>query len=430
MIDYQQFLASKRRMFGECGFEPDTLNKKLFAFQTRIVETALRKGRYAIFADCGMGKTLMQLEWARRVSERENRPVLTVTPLAVSAQTFDEAQRFGYMAEFSRRPNMTTPIQITNYSNIEHFEPSSFAGLVIDESSILKGDGPMRRSMQAFADRIKYRLACTATPAPNDFTELGNHSEFVGSLSHSEMLATYFVHDGGDTSKWRLKGHAKQDFWRWVASWAMFCSKPSDLGFDDKGYNLPALTYHQHEVGAGFDAGLLFDVEAESLSERRAARKDSIEDRCAKAADMVNASDESWVVWCNLNAESEKLASLIPDAIEVTGSDSDEHKADAMIGFAQGKHRVIVTKPSIAGWGMNWQHCRNQVFVGLSDSWEQLYQAVRRSWRFGQQKEVHIHIVTSKAEGAVVRNIERKDKQAKELMNELSAIARSIYVSN
>ncbi len=424
-MEYHEFLAKKRRLANPVGFDCEDLSPHLKDFQAFTVRRALKLGRMATFLDCGMGKTVIQLEWAKRIVERSG-PVLIVTPLAVSTQTEREAEKFGYVARFSRTP-IDAPIVITNYANIGKFSPHDFSGIVIDESSILKGDGPMRKAIQAFASGIHYRLACSATPAPNDYTELGNHSEFVGSLSSAEMLATYFVHDGGETSVWRLKGHAKKDFWRWVSSWSVFGSKPSDLGFDDTGYNLPALQYHQHVVGAGFDAGLLFEVEAESLSERRTSRKESMQERCEAAAAMVNSSEKPWIVWCGLNAESDLLASLIPDAIEVQGSNLEQEKEEAMIGFASGRYRVIVTKPTIAGFGMNWQHCSNQVFVGLSDSWEQLYQAVRRSWRFGQAETVNIHIVTSKAEGAVVRNIQRKDAQAYQMAEELSKIAKELY---
>jgi len=425
---YQDFLRKKAISHPAIGWDCRSVHKSLFDFQKFSVRRALKLGRSAAFLDCGMGKTFIQLEFSDKVAKRVKKPVLVLTPLAVSAQTVMEAHRFGYSASFSRRQDMTTPIQVTNYANIHHFDPAMYAGLVADESSLLKGDGPLRKSVQAMADQIEYRLSCTATPAPNDYMELGNQSEFVGNLSCSEMLATYFCHDGGETATWRLKGHARKEFWRWVASWAIFCAKPSDLGFADGGYRLPPLEYHQHVVGEGYDAGLLFDVEAESLQERRTARRDSIEERCAKAASIVNASDKPWVVWCNLNDESAMLAKMIHGAVEVQGSHSDEHKEDAMIGFVSGKYQRIITKPSIAGWGMNWQHCADQAFVGLSDSWEQLYQAVRRSWRFGQTKSVNIHIITSAAEGAVVRNIKRKDDNARMMAEELSQIARSIYV--
>ncbi len=429
-MTYAEFLESKKIQHQPAGIESFRLAKHLKDFQAFTVDRALRLGRMAAFLDCGMGKTVIQLEWAAQISKAKRKPVIVVTPLAVSGQTVAEAEKFGYAAHFGRTPSGDSKIQVTNYASLGNFSPEGYAGIVIDESSILKGDGPMRKSLQAFSSHIPYRLACSATPAPNDYTELGNHSEFVGSLSSSEMLATYFVHDGGETSVWRLKGHARRDFWKWVASWAVFAARPSDIGFSDDGYILPPLAYHQHVVGAGFDAGLLFEVEAESLSERRQSRKDSLVDRCSAAAQMVNASTEPWIVWCGLNSESELLAEMIPDSVEVQGSHSDDEKERAMAGFSAGRHRVIVTKPSIAGFGMNWQHCRNQAFVGLSDSWEQLYQAVRRSWRFGQREQVNVHIITSKAEGAVVRNIQRKDAQALAMASELSSIAKEIYVSN
>jgi len=428
--NYQKFLASKRMAHAPSGFDSGAFHGPLFPFQQFIVDRALRMGKMAVFADCGMGKTLMQLEWAHQVHARTGRQVIVAAPLAVGNQSVAEAIRFGYDATFSKRPTKEAAICITNYDSLHHFDAADYAGIVADESSILKGQGAMRRMIQDFVTRIPYRLACTATPAPNDYTELGNHSEFVGGLSSAEMLASYFVHDGGETSVWRLKGHARRAFWHWVASWSVFCAKPSDLGFNDEGYDLPPLRYHHHQVGGGFDAGLLFDVEAESLTERRDARRASLKDRCEMAASLVNESDEPWLVWCDLNAESELLDRLIPSAIEVQGSHKDDYKSDALIGFAEGRYTDLISKPTIAGFGMNYQHCSNMAFVGLSDSWEQIYQAVRRSWRFGQVNPVNAHVITSLAEGAVVRNIQRKDANAKAMAAELSEIAREIYAQN
>ena len=431
-MNYESFLASKRIGHAFAGFEPKAKRgSKLFPFQRLIVDRAIRMGRMAVFAECGMGKTLMELEWGRQVAGNTGKPVLLVAPLAVSEQTCGEALRFGYEASFSREPSTGKgpTIQVTNYDNIDKFDPARYSGLILDESSCLKGNGPMRKGIQDFAARIPYRLACTATPAPNDYTELGNHSEFVGNLSAQEMLATYFMHDGGETSKWRLKGHARMDFWRWVASWSVFCSKPSDLGFADDGYNLPDLKYHHHVVGSGFDAGLLFEVEASGLSERRTSRRVSISERCEKAAEIIGSSDQPWLVWCDLNDESELLTNVIEGSVEIRGSNKPEEKVDRLIGFANGKYRRLVTKPSIAGFGMNYQHCSDMIFVGMSDSWEQIYQGVRRCWRFGQKSEVNVHFITSLAEGAVVRNIQRKDAAAATMRNELSEIAKEIYVS-
>jgi hypothetical protein len=428
-MTYGEFLAAKTISHARSGFAVKESHEKLFPFQRFIVRMALEKGRFCIFADCGLGKTFMELEFASQCQRQTKKPSLLVAPLAVGHQAEMEAKRFGYDARFSSRQSAESAIDITNYESLHHFEPNSYGSIVLDESSILKGNGPMRQSIHSFSSAIPLRLACTATPAPNDYTELGNHSELVGNLSSAEMLATYFVHDGGDTSVWRLKGHAKKDFWRWVASWSAFCAKPSDLGFSDEGYALPELRYIHHEVGGGFDAGLLFEVEAESLTERRDARRQSLHERCSKVAEIVSP-DEPWLLWCDLNAESEALKRVIPWAAEVKGSDSIEHKQDALLGFATGKYQALITKPSIAGFGMNYQHCSKMAFVGLSDSWEQIYQATRRCWRFGQKRPVEAHIITSKAEGAVVRNIRRKDDAAKQMASELSAIAKEIYVYN
>jgi hypothetical protein len=428
-MTYGDFLQSKQRLHANAGFDAPTLHGQLFPFQSFIVRMALRKGRFCIFADCGLGKTFMELEFAAQCQRHTAKPSLLIAPLAVGQQAELEGKRFGYDAMFSSRPIGDAAIAITNYESLHHFDPTRYGAVVLDESSILKGNGPLRQQIHRFASSVPLRLACTATPAPNDYTELGNHSELVGNLSSSEMLATYFVHDGGDTSVWRLKGHAKADFWRWVASWSAFCSKPSDLGFTDGGYDLPQLRYIHHEVGGGFDAGLLFDVEAQSLHERRDARRQSLAERCRKVAELVKP-DEPWLLWCDLNAESEALKQAVPWAAEVKGSDSIDHKQDALLGFATGKYKALITKPSIAGFGMNYQHCSRMAFVGLSDSWEQIYQATRRCWRFGQTRPVEAHIITSRAEGAVVRNIQRKDAAARQMAEELSAIAKEIYVHN
>ncbi len=305
---------------------------------------------------------------------------------------------------------------------LERFNPADYAGVVLDESSILKSyDGKYRNLLtQSFKD-TPYRLACTATPAPNDFMELGNHSEFLGSLTRTEMLSTFFVHDGGDTSKWRLKGHAEKEFWKWVCSWAVMVRKPSDLGYKDKGFILPPIQFHSEQVESQkVIDGFLFPIEAQTLQERQQARSASTEDRCAKVAEIVATKpDEPWIIWCNLNVESETATKLIDGAVELRGSDSHDRKETTMTAFSRGEIRVLVTKPSIAGFGMNWQHCANVVFLGLSDSYEQFYQAVRRCWRFGQLKPVDCYIVTSTAEGAVVENIKRKEQDAAKMAEEM-----------
>ncbi len=428
---YQAFLESKAVTVKPAGFNPSRqINPKLFDFQRDIVRWGLRKGKCAFFEDCGLGKTAQQIEWASHVVERTNRPVLIFAPLAVSQQTQREGEKFDISVRIVRHKvevfRDEPEVNVTNYEILEHFDPREFGGIVLDESSILKGDGPMRKAITQFSAHIPYRLACTATPAPNDHMELGNHAEFLGIMSKSEMLATFFIHDGGDTSKWRLKGHAEADFWKWVASWAVMVRKPSDLGYDDGGFNLPPIYYHQHTVEAEWSADYLFPVEARTLAERRGARKDSLEARVQLAADLVNASPEQWICWCNLNAESEAMARLIPTAVEVTGTDKTAHKEQTPMKFIAGEVKDLVSKPDILGWGMNFQHCNHALACGLSDSWESLYQIVRRIWRFGQTKPCHFHVITGELEGAVVRNIERKEKQAAEMAEAMLGHMREI----
>lgn len=426
---YSDFLSSKRISVQASGFEvrKDAFNPKMFEYQRDCTWWGLRKGKSAIFADCGLGKSLSELEWSRHVHERTNKPVLNLAPLAVSKQTQREGVKFEIPANIAREQSeIKAGINITNYEMLGNFDPREFAGLVCDEASILKGDGPLRKRITDFAQHIPYRLAGTATPAPNDHVELGNHAEFLGIMSKSEMLSTFFVHDGGDTSKWRLKGHAEKTFWQWVASWAVMIRKPSDLGYSDEGFVLPPIEYHQHTVAAEWSSEYLFPVEAKGLRERQAARRDSIIPRVKLAADLANSSDEQFVFWCGLNDESEQLSAAIPDAIEVTGSNSDSHKEKTALDFMDRKIRVLVSKSSIFGFGMNFQQCHNCGFVGMSDSWEQMYQAVRRVWRFGQKMPVHAHIITGELEGAVVRNVQRKEKQASDMAESMLGYMREI----
>jgi len=386
------------------------------------VKWALRKGRSAVFADCGLGKTAIQLEWSQKVVEQTGGNVLILAPLAVSEQTVNEGQKFGIAVNLCRTQEDVKPgINITNYEMLHHFDSSKFTGVVLDESSILKGmNSKTRITVTESFLNTPYKLACTATPAPNDYMELGNHSEFLGVMTRAEMLAMFFVHDGGETSKWRVKGHAAQRYWEWVSSWAVVIRKPSDLGYDDGDYVLPELNMRQHTVTASSPPdGMLFTIEAMTLQERQAARRTSIVDRVRVCADLVNQSTEPWIIWCDLNAESEALRKAITGAIEITGSDSHEHKKNSMLGFTNGDIGVLITKPKIAGHGMNWQHCNNVAFVGLSDSYEAFYQAVRRCWRFGQKNDVNVHIITAHTEGAVVANIERKERDAMNMINEM-----------
>lgn len=420
--DYQQFIVSKLIRFTPAGFAVRTsdIHPMLFPFQRDIVRWSCGKGRSAMFEDCGLGKTFQQLEWARFVHQETGRPVIIFAPLAVSQQTKREGAKIGVSVNICTGSSDIKPgVNVTNYEKLHHFDPSGLGGIVLDESSILKGfDGKTRRLITEFAFGIPYRLCCTATPAPNDYMELGNHAEFLGVMKLSEMLSMFFVHDGADTSKWRLKRHAESEFWKWVCSWAVALRAPSDLGYDDNGFRLPALRMEQISVDSDHNPfGTLFPTEAQTLDERRNARRASLPERVMACADLVNSINEPWIVWCDLNAESEALAGAIHDAVEVSGSDDSNDKESALSGFADGSIRVLVTKPTIAGFGMNWQHCRRVAFVGLSDSYEQFYQAIRRCWRFGQKRDVYCYVITSELEGSVVRNIERKEKQAIALMD-------------
>jgi hypothetical protein len=428
MITYQQFLESKRVEDAPTGLEViPPLGDHLYPFQRDIVSWALRRGRAAIFADCGMGKTAMQLEWARHIPGR----VLIVAPLAVAQQTEREGDKFGVGVEYAREDTSFARI-VTNYDMLHKFNPDNFAGIILDESSIIKNEtGKFRNSLIANWGRVPFRLCCTATPAPNDFMELGNHAEFLGVMTRTEMLAQYFVHDGGETQKWRLKGHAEGVFWRWLASWAVMIRKPSDLGYEDGAFQLPGCRIIQHQVQAKTAFGeFLFPVDARTLQERLAARRDTLQERCEAAAALVNASKEPWLVWCGLNPEADLLTKLIPGAVNVQGKDKREVKEQAMLDFVGGRTRVLVSKPSICGFGLNFQHCHNMAFVGLSDSYEQFYQALRRCWRFGQTREVQAHVITADIEGAVVANIQRKEADSERMAVEMVRHMQDINSAN
>lgn len=434
MTGYEQFLDAKRIIHQPAGFVDSReiqLSKHLFNWQADLVRWGLRVGRDALWADCGLGKTLMELEWGRVVHERTNKDVLILTPLAVAAQTKREGEKFDIGATVCKsQKDVKSGLNIANYERLDKFDPDHFGALICDESSILKSyEGSTRKAITDFAEKIPYRLGASATPAPNDFMELGTQSEFVGALARAEMLATFFVHDGGETSKWRLKRHAEDEFWKWISSWAVYIRKPSDLGYSDDGYNLPPMNLQHHVVESNTVMGDLFTVEARTLQERRIARKDSIGARIEAATAIANATKNPFVMWCNLNAESEALSESIDGAIEVTGSMSLEAKEEALEAFTRGQARVIVSKPSIAGFGLNWQHCADMAFVGLSDSFEQFYQATRRCWRFGQKKPVNVHVVTSEAEGAVVRNIQRKEADAEHMAQRISVHMKDLMVA-
>jgi superfamily II DNA or RNA helicase len=417
-MTYKDFLASKSTACPAAGFDPQQFTAPLFPFQRDIVTMACRVGRFCIWADCGMGKTAMQLEWAHQVHQHTARNVLVLAPLAVAHQTVREGAKFGIPCKFATTQSDVQPgITITNYEKLSHFDPAAFGGVVLDESSILKAyTGKIRNQIIESFAQTPFRLACSATPAPNDHMELGNHAEFIGVMTRTEMLAMFFVHDGGDTSKWRLKGHAQSKFWEWVCSWAVTIRKPSDLGYEDGSFILPELSIQDCTVetlreAMADDAGqmALFAMEARTLSDQRHVRKASLQMRVDAAAALANSNTEQWLVWCDLNDESKALTAAIDGAVEVSGSDSDDHKRRAAIDFQDGKIRVLVSKPSIFGFGLNFQGCHNVAFVGLSHSYEAFYQAIRRCWRFGQQHPVNAHIIYDVAEGRVIENIRRKE---------------------
>ncbi len=428
-MDYNTFLESKRITIEAKGFEPEhEIHPLLFDFQKDIVSWALRKGRAAIFAGTGLGKTVIQLEWASHIYENTKANVLILAPLAVAEQTVREGLKLDTWVHLCRTQADVFPgINITNYEMLSHFDAQSFAGVVLDESSILKSfDGSTKKEIIDKFIRTPYKLACTATPAPNDNVELGNHAEFLGVMNRTEMLATFFVHDGGETATWRLKGHAVKDFWTWVSSWAVMLRHPSDLGYDGSAFDLPELRMHEIVVDkSGYAIRL-----AETLQDRRGARRDSIQDRVSCAAKIANDSDDICMVWCDLNSESDMLKKAINNAVDVKGSDSNEHKTKSMLDFAEGKIKSLVSKASICGLGLNFQVCHKMIFVGLSDSFEQYYQAVRRCWRFGQDKPVDVYIITSEKEGAVVKNIKRKEKAFDEMLKGMIASTQELTKVN
>lgn len=443
MDPYLAFLERKSQLGADSGFEPLWLPEFLFDFQKALVEWAIRRGRSAIFADCGLGKTAMLLVWAENVVRHTGRPVLVLTPLAVSFQAVQEAQKFGIEATRTAQGRVHPGINVTNYERLHHFDPADFAGVVCDESSILKSfDGAYRLAITEFMKKVPYRLLDTATAAPNDYIELGTSSEALGELGYTDMLTRFFKNDQNTirpmrytghgaprgtpldehrSDKWRFKGHAEQQFWRWVCSWARAIRKPSDLGFDDERFILPPLSEREHHVKVNRLAnGMLFPLAAQGLQEQRDERRRSIVERCDKMAELVSAHEDAALMWCHLNDEGDRLQSVVPHAVQISGKDDDDAKEGKFRDFVAGNIQRLVTKPKIGAWGLNFQHCAH-VAMFPSHSFEQYYQGVRRCWRFGQTRPVVVDIVTTEGEQAVLSNQQRKSAAADKMFAELVA---------
>lgn len=434
MKDFELFIREKSQLDGNYGFEAIDIPDYLFDFQKHLVDWALLKGRGGIFADCGLGKTLMELVWADNVYRHTGKPVLILTPLAVAAQFTKEAERFGIDAARSHRGELDAPIAITNYERLHLFNSDDFGGVVCDESSILKSfDGVYKSQITDFMRKTKYRLLGTATAAPNDYTELGTSSEALGYLGYMDMLGRFFTNRQRTTHQfhgkyqltnndgWRFLGHSEEKFWRWVSSWARALRRPSDLGFDDNGFILPPLNVERHVIQTGNALpGMLFELPAIGWREVRAERKQSIPDRCEYAADLVIDTGQPAVMWCTYNDEGDLLEKLIPDAVQVSGKDSDEEKEQKFTAFSNGDLRVLITKPKIGAWGLNWQHC-NHVTYFPTDSYEQWYQAIRRVYRFGQKRSVKVDVITTPGQKRVADNMKRKEDAAAEMFSSLVA---------
>jgi len=429
-MSYDAFIQGKSRKAESFGFDPFPITAPLFDWQRQVVEWAVRKGRAALFEDCGLGKTIQQIEWAHQVMLKTSGKVLILTPLAVAHQTAAEAVKFGIRASVVETGDQCTGtgIFITNYEKLDHFDGIDFAGVVLDESSILKSfQGKLRRKLTARFAETRFRLCCTATPSPNDYTEFGQHADFLGVCSPAQMLATFFINDTFNTGDWRLKKHAEMSFWEWVSSWAACISKPSDIGFPDDGYDLPPLNMQSITVDVDWtvdtDEEELFRFPSMSATTMHKELRMTADDRVGKVAGLVNNSAEQWIVWCNTNDESHKLNVSIDDAVEVKGSDSSKHKERAADDFIAGKTRVLISKAGIYGYGLNLQCCRNVAFVGLSYSFEDFYQALRRCFRFGQQREVNAYIVQASTEGAILQTINRKIGQHEEMQRKMKIAA-------
>lgn len=433
-MNYEEFLKTKELQTIQAGFDvpEEWLSDKLFEFQRDIVRWALKKGKSAILTGCGTGKSFMLLEWAWCVHRYTGGKVLILSPLSIVAQTQREARKFDIceVTICRKQEDVKDGVNITNYEMIEHFDCSEFVAVVLDESSILKSF--TSKTQSELTERFRntpYKLLCTATIAPNDYTEIGTSCEFLGIMSRTEMLATYFVHDGGKTSDWRLKKAGVTKFWEWFATWSIYFNSPSDLGYSIDGYDLPNLNLKTILTQSKAKDFELFVQAAETLQERREARKESIEDRTNKALELTKTDDSQWLIWVDYNDESDVLKHKIPECVEIKGSDSPEDKAKASIDFENGDVRCLVSKPSIFGFGNNFQCCHNMIFCGLSDSYERFYQAVRRCWRFGQESEVNVYIILSERETNILENIKRKQAQMDEMQRNMTALMKDVTLS-
>ncbi len=427
-MNYQNFIEQKSQISGMAGFSPLWMPDFLFPFQRELTRWAIEKGRCAIFADCGLGKSPQELVWAQNVVEKTCKPVLVLTPLSVGAQTVREGVKFGIECAQSRDGTIAAPITVTNYQQLHKFDWQKFGGVVCDESSILKNfDGAIKSQITEFMRKLPYRLLCTATAAPNDYIELGTSSEALGDLGFMDMLNRFFKKAGDTTSRsdefrsgiYRFRGHAQHDFWRWVCSWARAVRKPSDIGFPDDEYKLPPLVTTEHIIKARtVNPNFLFDLPAHGLAEQRSERRRTIQERCEQSAALIVGTKKPAVAWCHLNEEGHLLEKMIPGAVEVEGNDSDDFKEEKFEAFASGQIRVLVSKPVIAGFGLNWQHCSHQTFFP-SHSFEQWYQAIRRCWRFGQKNPVRVDVISSEGEAGVLSNMNRKAAQAEQMFAKL-----------
>ena len=437
-MTYKEFIDSKLlvKTNNVLNIDKSELNNTLFDYQKDLVVWALKLGKSAIFADTGLGKTFMQLEWARIINEKKNKPVLIVAPLAVTSQTQDEALKLNLHIKYVKEQSeCINGINITNYERLDKFESDYFIGIVLDESSILKSfTGVYKKLLIDNFKNTEFKLACSATPAPNDYMELGNHSEFLNVMNLTEMLSMFFVHDGGDTSHWRLKGHAVERFWEWVSSWSAIIKNPSDLGYDGEKHKLPELIENDIIIQSdnyNNNNNMLFSMPANTLDERRLAQKNSFKDRIKKTVEIVKSNpDEQWLIWCNYNDEANELKKLLSESVNVQGSDEPEIKAKNLLSFGKGEIKYLITKPKIASFGLNWQSCHNVIFCSLNDSYEQYYQSIRRCYRFGQKNKVNVYRVLSYDEINILDNIERKHNEFQYMQKKMSIYTKKYVREN